>query len=434
MMRFAFIRGRWCRLGVGRREPGARFRSVTIAVVVCVAAACSHVPAPAPMPVLPKLPEAADPAAISYRDQVQPILEHRCVVCHGCYDAPCQLLLSSPEGIERGASKDVVYDTERLTAAPPARLFIDAHGTAAWRARGFFSVTGDRDVTSSAALLRLMLQLGRAQSFVPGERLPESVGLDINRALTCPRTGEFAAYAQAHALGGMPYGMAPLSDAELGMLAAWLDQGAVLPPAAAPRNNAATAQVARWEAFLNGESLQQRITSRYLYEHWFVAHLYFEDLPKGPFFHVVRSTTPPGVPIDEIATRRPYDAPGVEHFWYRLRPIEDTILHKTHIVYPLSDARMRRISDLFLSDDWQPTRLPGYEVKEASNPFISFDQIPARSRYQFLLDDAQYFVMTFIRGPVCRGQVAVDVIEDHFFVSFLDPNHDLSVLDPSFLE
>ena len=34
---------------------------------------------------------------ISYNDQVSPVLERRCVVCHGCYDAPCQLKLSSPE-------------------------------------------------------------------------------------------------------------------------------------------------------------------------------------------------------------------------------------------------------------------------------------------------------------------------------------------------
>jgi hypothetical protein len=41
--------------------------------------------------------------------------------------------------------------------------------------------------------------------------------------------------------------------------------------------------------------------------------------------------------------------------------------------------------------------------------------------------------MTFIRGPVCRGQVAVDVIEDQFFVAFLDPDHDLSVTNPGYL-
>lgn len=384
--------------------------------------------------MLPPLPEPAGAADTSYRDQVQPVLEHRCVVCHGCYDAPCQLLLSSPEGIERGASKAVVYNTDRLTDAQPTRLFIDAHGAAAWRERGFFAVTGNPDASNSTALLLLMLQLGRAHPLPAGEKLPESVGLDINRALSCPRTAEFAAYTQQHALGGMPYGMAPLSDAELGILVAWVTQGAPHPPAAPPLPDAATAQVERWETFLNGDSLKQRITARYLYEHWFVAHLYFEDLPAGPFFRVVRSRTPPGTAVDEIATRRPYDPPGVDRVWYRLRPIKETIVHKTHIVYPLSDAKMRRLSELFVSSDWQPTRLPSYAVKEASNPFISFDQIPARSRYQFLLDNAQYFVMTFIRGPVCRGQVAVDVIEDHFFVSFLDPDHDLSVINPSFLK
>jgi Fatty acid cis/trans isomerase (CTI) len=380
------------------------------------------------------LPAAVDPAAVSFREQVQPVLERRCVVCHGCYDAPCQLLLSSPQGIERGASKEVVYNTERLTAMQPTRLFIDAHSIAAWRERSFFSVTGNADARGAANLLLLMLQLGRAQAFAPGEKLPESVGLDINRALTCPRPAEFTAYSEQHPLGGMPYGMAPLSDAELGVLLAWVTQGALPPPAAAPLPAAATAQVARWEAFLNGDALKQRITARYLYEHWFVAHLYFEDLPTGPFFRVVRSRTPPGAAIDEIATRRPYEAPGVERFWYRLRPLEETIVHKTHIVYPLSDAKMQRLSDLFLSSDWQPTHLPSYAVEEASNPFISFEQMPARARYQYMLDDAQYFVMTFIRGPVCRGQVAVDVIEDHFFVSFLDPDHDLSVTNPSFLE
>lgn len=384
--------------------------------------------------MLPPLPDTAEAPAVAYRNQVRPILERRCVVCHGCYDAPCQLLLSSPDGIDRGASKDVVYNADRLTAMQPTRLFIDAHSSAQWREHGFFSVTGNPDTSNSPALLLLMLQLGRAHPFAPDEKLPESVGLDINRALTCPRTAEFAAYVQQHPLGGMPYGMAPLSDAELGVLTAWVVQGTELSAAAPPLPDTATAQVGRWEVFLNGESLKQRITARYLYEHWFVAHLYFEDLPAGPFFRVVRSKTPPGVPIDEIATRRPYDAPGVEPFWYRLRPIDETIVHKTHIVYPLSDAKMRRLSDLFLSSNWQPTRLPSYTVTEASNPFISFDQMPARSRYQYLLDDAQYFVMTFIRGPVCRGQVAVDVIEDHFFVSFLDPEHDVSVTNPSFLQ
>ena len=59
--------------------------------------------------------------------------------------------------------------------------------------------------------------------------------------------------------------------------------------------------------------------------------------------------------------------------------------------------------------------------EEASNGLAAFRAIPMESRYRFLLDDAQYFVMTFIKGPVCRGQVALNVIDDRFWVFFLAP-------------
>jgi hypothetical protein len=65
--------------------------------------------------------------------------------------------------------------------------------------------------------------------------------------------------------------------------------------------------------------------------------------------------------------------------------------------------------------------LPSYAVAVSSNPFVAFSAIPADSRYRFLLDEAQYFIMNFIKGPVCRGQLAVDVIEDRFWVFFVDP-------------
>ena len=66
--------------------------------------------------------------------------DRRCVVCHGCYDSPCQLVLSSFEGIERGATKAKVYDGSRLLAAEPTRLHVDAHGVEAWRLKGFYPV------------------------------------------------------------------------------------------------------------------------------------------------------------------------------------------------------------------------------------------------------------------------------------------------------
>jgi hypothetical protein len=92
------------------------------------------------------------------------ILERRCVVCHGCYDAPCQLQLGSFEGIERGASKTLVYDATRLRASEPSRLFIDAQGVSAWRKRQFFAVLPESQAKDPyASLLVRVLELKRQQ-------------------------------------------------------------------------------------------------------------------------------------------------------------------------------------------------------------------------------------------------------------------------------
>jgi len=319
-----------------------------------------------------------------------------------------------------------------LRPARPSRLFVDAQNTEAWRERGFHSVLGGSE-TNQANLLELMLELAAANPLPPGEKVPASVPLDIDRKLTCPAPNAFGRYMDTHPFGGMPYATAPLAKEELLVLADWLKTGADHSTRAQPLPPLAEQQVEFWEIFLNGTSLKEKIVGRYLYEHWFSAHLYFTDLPKGPFFKVVRSTTPPGLPIAEIATRRPYDDPGASEFWYRLRPITSTIVHKTHTLYELGDEKQARLRELFLDSEWEISGLPSYQPATASNPFITFADIPARARYQYLLDDAHFFVMTFIRGPVCRGQIATNVIQDHFFTAFLDPDYDLSVRDPMFL-
>lgn len=48
--------------------------------------------------------------AISYTRDIQPIFTEKCVACHACNDAACQLKLESPEGAVRGASKVPVYE------------------------------------------------------------------------------------------------------------------------------------------------------------------------------------------------------------------------------------------------------------------------------------------------------------------------------------
>jgi len=88
----------------------------------------------------------------------------------------------------------------------------------------------------------------------------------------------------------------------------------------------------------------------------------------------------------------------------------------------MDKARMQRWQELFIDTDFEVKHLPSYHVEVASNPFIAFQDLPANSRYQFLLDDAQLFLMGFIKGSVCRGEIALSVIDDHFWILFTKPS------------
>lgn len=102
-------------------------------------------------------------------------------------------------------------------------------------------------------------------------------------------------------------------------------------------------------------------------------------------------------------------------------------MHKTHVTFTLDNNLLGRINTLFLETNWNVDRLPGYSDDERSNPFQTFAPIPAAARYRFMLDHAEYFVRTFIRGPVCHGQIATDVIREQFWVLFQTPGSDLYV-------
>ncbi len=263
--------------------------------------------------------------------------------------------------------------------------------------------------------------------------MPEHIELGLQRKNECSLPSEFDEYAKKKPLQGMPLAITGLSDSEYETLQQWLREGSVIDEKPLPLPQQEQQQIHQWEAFFNQTAPKNQLVSRYLYEHFFLAHLYFDGLDSGNFFELVRSSTPSGEPIRIIATMRPNDDPG-QPFYYRLRKIESTLVYKTHITYPLSEDRLRRFEALFLTPDWEVAQLPDYSDESALNPFVTFSAIPARARYQFMLDTAQYIVMTFIRGPVCRGQVATDVINDHFYVLFQDPDADLSVTDPAYLE
>jgi hypothetical protein len=367
------------------------------------------------------------PAGDEYDTRIQPIFDNRCVACHSCFNAPCQLNLQAYSGLTRGAAKLNVYDGSRPKSVVPTRLDIDGHTVADWRAKGFFDVVGGRD--SARTLLTQFVHL-RAQK--PSAEPTKSAG-DSN---FCAADSEALAHlARSHPEVGMPYGLPPLSQSDVASLDAWVSRGA---PGPSPESlagrraipSALQPQIRAWESFFNSSTPREKLVARYLYEHLFLAHLYFAGnaaSQRPPFFRLVRSRTPCDAGIDEIATRRPNDDPGTS-FHYCLSRIDQTIADKTHIPYELSAQKLARVRQLFLEPKWEVTTPTGYQETTAGNPFAAFADIPVRARYQFLLDDAEYEVATFIKGPVCNGSIAVNSIQEQFFVLFLNPDADSMVM------
>ncbi len=381
------------------------------------------------------------PVAADFLANIKPVLEKRCVVCHACYDAACQLKFTSAEGIERGGSKDSVYGI-RIADAEPSRLHLDELDTSGWRERGFHPVLNERAQTPTAnleaSLLNRMLKLKAANPLpvASNERLPEDqLRFGLTNSGHCPTVEEFPQYAEKYPLAGMPYALPALAEDEQAMLTDWLASGAPMANPA-PVAEHATA-IADWEARLNGTTDKERLISRYVYEHLFLAHLHFDELSGNGdvWYRLVRSRTPPGEPVQPIATRLPFQDPGKEPFWYRLWHDPETVVAKSHLPWALNPKRMAWLNDLFFDADFDVNQMPGYSMRVASNPFIVFEQLPVRSRYRFMLENARYTIMGFMKGPVCRGQVALNVIRDHFWVLFVDPeNQTVSDIDGFLME
>ncbi len=374
---------------------------------------------------------------VSYEKQIKPILERRCIVCHGCYDAPCQLKLSSSEGLQRGASDERIYEPRRIENMSPTRLFIDAKSTAEWRQKGFYTVLNEEhnnadDNLRNSVLYRL-LRLKKEYPQPDTKKLPENFTLELDREQSCPKLESVEDYSKEHPLWGMPYAMPDLPKQEYRTLVSWIAQGAK--SAASPEPSLIVRpQIKQWEVFFNKTSNKERLVNRYLYEHLFHAHIHFAGSPKREFYRLVRSSTPSGQAINEIATLRPLDDPGKRQFYYRLLRFTPSVVSKNHIVYEFSDKRRQRFIELFLQPEYVVPKLPEYGSKIASNPFQVFSAIPAVSRYRFMLDDAHFFIEGFIKGPVCRGQLALNVIEDQFWVVFFNPDKPMITNDGRFLK
>jgi hypothetical protein len=405
-----------------------RLKPASIALLLLVVAGCASIPGSQwdrlyGVPKALEVPAIPHASKLSYYQHTRPILEQRCVVCHGCYDAPCQLKLDSYEGLLRGANIEKVYDGTRLLGANLTRLFEDAQTTAQWRTKKFHPVLNERRNSASAninaGVMAQLLILKREHPLPADAILPTSFDFNLDPSQYCPSMETLESYAHTKPLWGMPYGLPALNDREYQLTMDWLKQGADMGiPPAIPAN--VQQQIQEWEIFFNGDSLKAQLVNRYIYEHLFLAQLFFAEAPRT-YFRLVRSSTPPGKPIQRINTARPFDNPGVARVYYRLWRDPSSAIAKTFMPYALHKKRKAQWQKLFYQDGYTVTQLPSYAPESAANPFLTFAELPVNARYRFMLDEAQFTIMNFIKGPVCRGQVALNVIQDHFWVFFLTP-------------
>ena len=381
-------------------------------------------------------PSVASGTAPDYWKDVRPVLDQRCISCHACYDAPCQLNLTSYAGMTRGANAKQVYST-RLIEDAPTRLGFDAISNREWRTKDFFPVLNERSQVPEAnrvggVMYRMLVMKRSIPGPMAGAWLDKDLDFSLDREQLCVKPEGMDHYARHHPGRGMPFGLPPLTGAEYTTLTDWLQAGAPYSPPAPP-SPAVTPQLAAWESFLNGGGKHSQLVARYIYEHWYVGQFHFPEQPEINF-DLVRSRTPPGQAIDVVATRRPYDDPDLDRVYYRLRRMESTPVAKTFMPIELNPSRLARIRGWFSDTAYPVDQLPGYDPAISNNPFVTFRALPVDARYRFMLDEAQFTLSGFMKGPVCRGQVALNVINDHFWVVFQAPGKRASKLTTRLLE
>ena len=172
----------------------------SLAILLLIACGCTK-----PIPQTPAYEFEPPVRQLDYLSDVEPVLVKRCVVCHSCYNSPCQLKLSSWEGLDRGASKEQIYNAGRLKTMDPSRLLVDAHSTAEWREKGFFGVSPAEGEDYTDSLLFMLLDHKRISPDVSGQYFSESSDL------TCAENkNELNTFLKKHPNRGMPFGFTPL--------------------------------------------------------------------------------------------------------------------------------------------------------------------------------------------------------------------------------
>lgn len=368
--------------------------------------------------------------ADEYREKIQPIFDNRCIACHSCLNGPCQLNLQNYDGFSRGAHHENVYNGTRIKSVVPTRPNIDGNSPLDWKNLGFFTLNTSMNldenlfftfINEAESLKKNALPLRPAEdsAFCIDDNIRAQVLFKVNQDLK------------------MPYGLPPLKPEERQTIGNWITLGAKGPNKKNVSNETIT-DLQSIETFFNNQSPKNKLVSRYLYEHLFLAHFYFKKQPQQ-FYRLVRSKNKCDSNSDdliEINTRRPNDHPNIANFFYCFKPLDLTIVAKTHMPFELTSQIVSNWQGLFFSTSWQTQEKIDhdkiYSDSAAENPFEVFFDIPVEARFRFLLENSQFMVSTFIKGPVCNGSKAVNSIQEQFFVMFISPKSDLMVKSDNF--
>ncbi len=407
-----------------------------------------------------------------YLSKIQPIFNNRCITCHSCFNSPCQLNMTSFAGVDRGAIQDDIYEKREVGNKSPTRLgvdvpqsydwetitgrwrenkFVGAHGT-----YGFFPIVNRTPQDPSARLASSILaqlialkseyssQHSLTEQFNKPFAAEQSRICPINSKSAMPVSDQLRSYQNNLPWAGMPYGFPKLSPEETSEIFNWIKEGAKPPVFNATyqlSKPSKPATVQEWESFLNQGDFSHRITARYIYEHLFLAHVYFDEMP-GEFFRLIRAHCDnDGGNCHELPTRRPTDDPKSSEYYfensaysifYKFQKVTSAIVHKAHIPFQLNTAKLDKWKKMFIEQINNKKNFPAYGNETGGNPFLTFKEIPPKSRYQFLIDDSYFFINSFIKGPVCRGSEALSVIDDHFWVFFIKPDSDVTLQHPEF--
>ena len=162
-----------------------------------------------------------------------------------------------------------------------------------------FPVNKHFDNSTNSIMLELLNQKQKEPKNI-GKYSPET------DKLTCMKNEkELKKYIKDNPHKGMPYGFPPLNKEEHKTLEKWLKSKSLVSDEKHFISEFEKKQIKKFENFFNNQDIKHQVTARYIYEHLFLAHLYF-DKNSNNFFEIVRSKTKTGK-IKVIPTRFPYE-------------------------------------------------------------------------------------------------------------------------------